>query len=341
LDGVTVGLLLTDPPYNVRVEPRSNNAIAAGMSRQWDAAYAESLANAPSGRKALDAQGLHHSGFDVARGKSGVGKNQKLDLERHPEKARATHRKLRAKDRPLANDVMSDADFEASFGSGSATPLACSGPVVASTSGAASWTGPTTRQRSKGAGLYFSGALIRVKEHPVLTRTDSMTNHELAFYGWREGAAHRFFGPPNVPDVWPVKKVSPNRMVHLTEKPVELARRAIGYSSLPREVVPDPFAGSGSTLVGVRRYREPSYRLTLVGRTTRTCTPVSGQPVSVVRTRSAPRTRAVASTRASGKRRDRPWRARNAAASRAMSRVAGSTTAGSASMKASTITAES
>jgi hypothetical protein len=38
----------------------------------------------------------------VARGKSGVGKNQKLDLERHPEKARATHRKMRAKDRPLA-----------------------------------------------------------------------------------------------------------------------------------------------------------------------------------------------------------------------------------------------
>jgi transposase InsO family protein len=49
---------------------------------------------------------------------------------------------------------------------------------------------------------------------------------ELAFYGWKEGAAHRFFGPPNVPDVWPVKEVSPNKMVHLTEKPDELARRA-------------------------------------------------------------------------------------------------------------------
>ena len=65
LDGVTVDLLLTDSPYNVRVEPRSNNAIAAGMSRQWDAAYAESLANAPSGRKALDAQGLHRPGLGV------------------------------------------------------------------------------------------------------------------------------------------------------------------------------------------------------------------------------------------------------------------------------------
>ncbi len=32
LDGTTVALLATDPPYNVKVEPRSNNAIAAGLS---------------------------------------------------------------------------------------------------------------------------------------------------------------------------------------------------------------------------------------------------------------------------------------------------------------------
>src|SRR5262245_31338403 len=32
LDGQTIHLVNTDPPYNVRVEPRSNNAIAAGLS---------------------------------------------------------------------------------------------------------------------------------------------------------------------------------------------------------------------------------------------------------------------------------------------------------------------
>ncbi len=32
LDGQSVHLVNTDPPYNVRVEPRSNNAIAAGLS---------------------------------------------------------------------------------------------------------------------------------------------------------------------------------------------------------------------------------------------------------------------------------------------------------------------
>ena len=38
-------------------------------------------------------------------------------------------------------------------------------------------------------------------------------------------------------------------MVHLTEKPVELAIRAIQYSSRPGENVLDLFGGSGSTLI--------------------------------------------------------------------------------------------
>jgi hypothetical protein len=32
LGGKTIQLVNTDPPYNVKVEPRSNNAIAAGLS---------------------------------------------------------------------------------------------------------------------------------------------------------------------------------------------------------------------------------------------------------------------------------------------------------------------
>jgi len=50
-------------------------------------------------------------------------------------------------------------------------------------------------------------------------------------------------------DVWPIKKVTPQRMIHLTEKPVELAVRAIQYSSRQGENVLDLFGGSGSTLI--------------------------------------------------------------------------------------------
>ena len=79
----------------------------------------------------------------------------------------------------------------------------------------------------------------------MLTRKDFMGNHEWAFYGWREGAGHKFYGPTNAVDVWAVKKVNPQSMVHLTEKPVELAVRAIQYSSKPGENVLDLFGGSG------------------------------------------------------------------------------------------------
>ena len=43
--------------------------------------------------------------------------------------------------------------------------------------------------------------------------------------------------------------MNPQSMIHLTEKPVELALRAIQYSSRPGERVLDLFGGSGSTLI--------------------------------------------------------------------------------------------
>jgi DNA modification methylase len=115
----------------------------------------------------------------------------------------------------------------------------------------------------KATGLYFSQAIIWVKEHPVLTRKDFMGNHEWCFYGWREGAAHQFFGATNVTDVWSVKKVNPQSMVHLTEKPVELAVRAIQCSSRPGENVLDLFGGSGSTLIGCERTKRKAFLMEL------------------------------------------------------------------------------
>jgi DNA modification methylase len=213
LGGAPIHMVNTDPPYNVKVEPRSNNAIAAGLS---------------------SFQTTHH---------------QKLDVERHPGKAKATGKKLRAKDRPLANDFVTDEQFDdllAAWFGNIARVLTPGGAFYI-------WGGYANCSNYppvlKATGLYFSQAVIWIKEHPVLTRKDFMGNHEWCFYGWREGAAHRFFGPANVPDTWSVKKVNPQSMVHLTEKPVELAARAIEYSSQPGENVLDLFGGSGSTLV--------------------------------------------------------------------------------------------
>ena len=43
LDGAAVHLVNTDPPYNVKVEPRSNNAIAAGLSSFPGASHHQAL----------------------------------------------------------------------------------------------------------------------------------------------------------------------------------------------------------------------------------------------------------------------------------------------------------
>ena len=39
-----------------------------------------------------------------------------------------------------------------------------------------------------------------------LARKDYVGAHEWCFYGWREGAAHQFFGPTNATDLWLVKR---------------------------------------------------------------------------------------------------------------------------------------
>jgi DNA modification methylase len=372
LSGAKVQLVNTDPPYNVRVEPRSNNAIAAGLSSFGD-------------------PNTHH---------------QALDLARFPEKANPTHRKLRPKDRPLENDFVTDEEFDRLLRAwfGNIARVLEPGRSFYLWGGYANCANypPVLKE----LGLYFSQALIWVKEHPVMTRKDFMGNHEWCqpgstmvltpegevpiaslqdgdrvvgfrlgnqkptgrqkivpvrvakrpyigpllrvhaggretwctpnhiwsvrlaaqagegdgpqslvrardlrpglmlvpvltrgrtekalwtpiqsveqasfdgkvysldvpdlkhyaadgivthncFYGWREGAAH-YFNPEihNATDVWQVKKINPQTMEHLTQKPAELAVRAMTYSSRPGEHVLDLFGGSGSTLIGAEQ----------------------------------------------------------------------------------------
>jgi DNA modification methylase len=229
LDGAEIHLVNTDPPYNVRVEPRSNNAIAAGLSS--------------------------FAGY----GNSDPGR----DVVRFPEKAQPTHKQLRPKDRPLANDFVSDEEFDRLLQAwfGNIARVLKPGRAFYIWGGYANCGNYPPVLKANG--LYFSQAIIWVKEHPVLTRKDFMGNHEWCFYGWREGAGHQFFGPNNAVDVWPIKKVNPQSMIHLTEKPVELASRAMEYSSRPGENVLDLFGGSGSTLIAAEQTGRKAFLMEL------------------------------------------------------------------------------
>jgi len=233
LAGAAVHLVNTDPPYNVKVEPRSNNAIAAGLS-SFPAADAH--------------QGLmHHQSFDVAR-----------QGAKH-----ATTEKLRPKDRPLANDFVSDEEFERMLRAwfGNIARVLVPGRCFYIWGGYANLGNyPPVL---KACELYFSQGIVWDKEHPVLTRKDFMGAFEICFYGWREGAGHKYFGPNNATDLWHIKKVNPASMIHLTEKPVELAVRAIEYSSRPGENVLDLFGGSGSTLIAAEKTGRRAYLMEL------------------------------------------------------------------------------
>jgi DNA modification methylase len=209
---------------------------------------------------------MHHQSFDVARGA----------VKLTSPTGESSGPIMRPKDRPLTNDFIDDEQFEqtllAWFGNMSRVLIPGGSFYI--------WGGYANTKNYRIAleksGMYFSQTIIWDKMWPVLTRKDFMGAHEWCFYGWKEGAGHRWFGPnnvtdlwkisdPNAPptDVWHIKKYSQTETVHLTEKPVELATRAMQYSSQAGENVLDLFGGSGSTLIGAEQMNRCAFLMEL------------------------------------------------------------------------------
>jgi len=210
LDGQPIHLVSMDPPYNVKVEPRSNNAIAAGLSSF-------------AGTK-------HH---------------QKFDVERHPEKAQPTAKKLRAKDRPLENDFVTDEEFDrlldAWFGNAARVLQPGRGFYI--------WGGYANCANYppflKKHGLYFSQAIIWDKQHPVLTRKDFM-------------GAHEWCQPPDTSVMTPSGKTSISSLCDDDE--------VVSYSQKHSALIG---LRSGPTVkVGRRQYGGPLYGVAVQDKTT-------------------------------------------------------------------------
>ena len=71
---------------------------------------------------------------------------------------------------------------------------------------------------------------------------------EPIFYGWKPGAAHRYYGGRKQTTVWEIDSPSASHE-HPTMKPIGLVSRAIENSSMAGQCVLDLFLGSGTTLV--------------------------------------------------------------------------------------------
>ena len=102
------------------------------------------------------------------------------------------------------------------------------------------------------ANLLLKHMLIWVKNNHVLGRLDYHYKHEPILYGWKEGS-HKFYGK-NQTSVWEVNKPHQSKL-HPTMKPVELAERAMLNSSQEGDIVLDPFAGAGYSLIAAEKLR--------------------------------------------------------------------------------------
>ena len=109
-----------------------------------------------------------------------------------------------------------------------------------------------------GQGWRLHQSLVWVKDSLVLGHSDYQFRHETILYGHKPGrgrigrGGRGWYGDDAQTSVLEVERPKASRE-HPTMKPPELIEIALGNSSKRGDVVLDPFAGSGSTLVACER----------------------------------------------------------------------------------------
>jgi DNA modification methylase len=110
----------------------------------------------------------------------------------------------------------------------------------------------TLQRAFRAAGGKWSTFVIWAKHAFTLGRSDYQRQYEPILYGWRDGHDHYWCGARDQGDLWHYDKPVRNDL-HPTMKPVALVERAIRNSSKSRDIVLDPFGGSGSTLIACEK----------------------------------------------------------------------------------------
>jgi len=157
--------------------------------------------------------------------------------------------KLRGKNRPILNDNLGS-EFAPFL-------LATCQNILAVTKGAiyiamSSSELDTLQAAFRAAGGKWSTFVIWAKNTFTMGRADYQRQYEPILYGWKDGAHHYWCGARDQGDVWQIKKPHKNDL-HPTMKPVELMERAVKNSSKTRDIVLDPFGGSGTTLIACEK----------------------------------------------------------------------------------------
>jgi DNA modification methylase len=111
---------------------------------------------------------------------------------------------------------------------------------------------PTLHRAWQDAGGKWSSTIIWAKNTFALGRADYHQQFEAMLYGWKDGCQHYWCGARDQGNVWHFDKPARNDL-HPTMKPVALVERAIRNSSKQRDIVLDPFGGSGTTMIAAER----------------------------------------------------------------------------------------
>jgi DNA modification methylase len=227
---------------------------------------------------------------------------------------RSDRKSIGVEHKKILNDNLSDSAFASFLFDAFSGMFDSMKPGAAIYVAHADTEGLNFRSAFSAAGFKLSGCLIWRKESLVLGRSDYQWQHEPILYGWKPGSAHRFYGGRKqttiqelgeqspftqledgrwqialgdqfmivdasavvqevIPSLFTVAK--PKRSAsHPTMKPVDLIERHLKHSARAKDVVLDPFGGSGSTLIAAERLGmcarlmelDPAYVDVIVGR---------------------------------------------------------------------------
>lgn len=102
------------------------------------------------------------------------------------------------------------------------------------------------------AGGKWSDFIVWAKNTFTMGGSDYQRQYEPILYGWKDGSKHYWCGARDQGNVWFYDKPHKNDL-HPTMKPVALVERAIDNNSKSRDIVFDPFGGSGTTMIACEK----------------------------------------------------------------------------------------
>jgi DNA modification methylase len=188
----------------------------------------------------------------------------------------------------IDNDAMSEQDFDAFLLAAFCNiynSIEAGAPIYVFH---ADSNGNAFRRQFNDSGFLLKQVLIWVKNTFVMGRQDYHWQHEPILYGWKPGAAHRWFGARTkatvLDDEVPLEQLKKNELLrileearysstvvredkphrngeHPTMKPIRLIARLMANSSEQTNIILDPFGGSGSTLITAEQLNRTCYTM--------------------------------------------------------------------------------